>query len=122
MVLLRHALRLLALLACAAVLTAPAAHAGPMAITADSSASAAGQILGLVNVDRAAAGLAPVQWRDDIAAIAQGWSASMAATAVLSHNDDFFSPLTHSLLGTQVEGENVGHSGAMAAVELGFMN
>jgi hypothetical protein len=100
-----------------------AAQALPATVSARSGvADQAIQLLNLVNADRANAGLAPVHPRADVAAIAQGWTAQMVAAGTLSHNDAYFSADTHQAIGAQAEGENVGFSGSMEAVELGFMN
>lgn len=102
-----------------AALAAPTA---PMAPTAPAAASGpAAELLGLVNAERAAVGLGPLAWRDEVAQIAEGWSASMAATGVLAHNDAYFSSSVRDLLGSIVRGENVSVAGSVARAHQALM-
>jgi hypothetical protein len=98
---------------------APVAAAAPSAVLATGDAA---QLLDLVNGDRADNGLAPLHWRDDVAAIALSWSTQMAATGVLAHNDAYFSPATGAALGSGARGENVAFTGSVDAANYAFMN
>ena len=100
---------------------AKAAPMTPALPAATTSASSAQALFALANADRAQAGLPPLQWRDDIASIATGWSAQMADSGVLSHNDDYFSSSTRAMLGTSAEGENVASIGSVEAANYAFM-
>jgi uncharacterized protein YkwD len=86
------------------------------------ASSDAVQLLNLVNGDRAAAGLPPLAWRDDIAAIAYQWTAQMASTHVLAHNDAYFSSAEHTQLNATALGENVAFTGSVEAANYEFMN
>jgi uncharacterized protein YkwD len=66
--------------------------AAPTSTPPPEEASAAEQamaqdILDRVNDERAARGLAPVEWDEDLAAVARRWSAEMARTGRLRHQD-----------------------------------
>lgn len=50
---------------------------------------AAAMMLGWVNEERIVNGLAPLAHADDIAAVAEAWSAEMAAMATMEHNPSF---------------------------------
>jgi uncharacterized protein YkwD len=90
---------------------APAAASGPEALMLD-----------LVNGERAAHGLPALAWRDDVAGIAAAWSATMAATGVFAHNDDYFSSATRALLGAATRGENVSTSDGIEVSHASLMN
>jgi hypothetical protein len=119
---LRHQIRVVPFLALlfVVVLAAPAAFAAEQRATT-ASASAA-QMLDLVNAERANAGLGPLQWRDDVAAIAASWTTQMAATGQLSHNDAYFSDASRAALGAKSRGENVAFSGSIEAAHWALMN
>jgi hypothetical protein len=118
----RHQLRLILPIALLLVVIgrAPAALAAPAQPSAASASGA--QLLALVNAERANAGLGSLQWRDDVAAIAQDWTGQMAAAGALSHNDSYFSDATRRLIGSQARGENVAFSGSVEAAHWAFMN
>jgi hypothetical protein len=97
----------------AVVVLAPPAPAAP---------GQAWQLFELTNRERASAGLAPLEWRDDVAAIAQDWSQQMAANGQLSHNDAYFSSETRSQLGSASRGENVAMSGSVEAAHRALMD
>src|SRR3712207_37748 len=66
--------------------------AAPTSTPPPEDASAAEQamaqdILGRVNDERAERGLAPVEWDEDLATVARSWSAEMARTGQLRHQD-----------------------------------
>jgi uncharacterized protein YkwD len=90
---------------------APAAASGPEALMLD-----------LVNGERAAHGLPALAWRDDVAGIAAAWSATMAATGIFAHNDDYFSSATRTLLGAATRGENVSTSDGIEVSHASLMN
>ena len=102
-----------------ALVAAPAAGAAPGQVRAAGGEPA--ELLVMINADRAAAGLAPLAWRDDVAAIALTWSSTMAATGTLAHNDAYFSAATQQLIGSITRGENVAFNGSMEATHYAFM-
>lgn len=89
----------------------PLAAAGPEA-----------HMLDLVNGERAAVGLPPLAWRDDVAAIAEGWSAYMASTGDFRHNDAYFSEATRQAIGSETRGENVSTAGSIDSSHTNLMN
>ncbi len=95
-----------------------AAAAAAGSFTADSGAA---QLFNMVNADQASAGLPALAWNGQIASIAVGWSQQMAASGVLSHNDEYFSSSTRTLIGSNAEGENVATTGSPAAADYAFM-
>lgn len=68
---------------------------------------AAGQLVALVNQERAAAGVPPLGLSDVAVEVAEAWSANMASTRVLAHNDAWFSTETKERAGAAASGENV---------------
>ena len=103
-------------------LMAPAALAAttrPVAPTA--AAGGAAQLFDLANRERVAAGLSPLEWRDDVAAIAADWTGQMAASRTLAHNDAYFSSATQAEIGSSARGENVAFSGSIEAIHYAFM-
>ncbi|MDP9403901.1 MAG: CAP domain-containing protein [Actinomycetota bacterium] len=68
---------------------------------------AAARILSLVNRDRAAAGLAPLESRGQIVSVAQGHSRDMAGRRTIWHNDAYFTDSTRRSLNARGLGENV---------------
>jgi len=68
---------------------------------------AAGQLVALVNQERAAAGLPPLGLSDVAVEVAEEWSVHMAASGVLAHNDAWFSRETKERAGAAASGENV---------------
>ena len=95
--------RFLPLFAALAILVtqAPLAQASIRGIELPVSTASAGasQLFNLVNNERGNAGLPPLQWRDDIGAVAVSWTTQMASTGTLAHNDAYFSDGTRSALG-----------------------
>src|SRR4051794_1526246 len=75
-----------------------------------SSAEAQARLLSLVNGERTQRGVAALQVRTDVAAIASHWSDSMGRTATLSHDDAYFTESSHDRLAAQLLGENVGRA------------
>ncbi|WP_100498657.1 CAP domain-containing protein [Geodermatophilus chilensis] len=64
-------------------------------------------VLDRVNAERAARGLAPVQWDEELAAVARSWSAEMARTGQLRHQDVGALLTREGLSDLQGIGENV---------------
>lgn len=85
-------------------------------------AQAAAQLLDLANRDRAAAGVAPLVARGDVAEIAQGWSESMSRDGALSHNDAYFNAEARDRLGAALRGENVAYAGDIEQAHRALMN
>jgi uncharacterized protein YkwD len=67
-------------------------------------------ILDRVDDERAGRGLAPVEWDDDLAAVARAWSAEMARRGALQHQDIRALLQRDELSGFQGLGENVFHA------------
>jgi uncharacterized protein YkwD len=121
--------RLAAVLACAGVLLGSgAAGAVPAAVpppalppplssrgTVAYDAAGTARLYSLVNAHRAAKGLAPLRVHDALAVIARGWTAHMATTQVLSHNDALFTRARHTALRIANFGENVAYSSVSVA-------
>lgn len=104
------------------VLTPIAALASPASAAPAAASGPAAQMLALVNGERAAAGLPALEWRDDVAGIAQQWSETMAATGIFGHNDAYFSDATRQLLGSATRGENVSNAGSVQSSHTNLMN
>jgi uncharacterized protein YkwD len=68
-------------------LTLLVTQAGPSTVGADREAAA--MMLALVNEERAAHSLAPLAVASDVTAVAEDWSAAMAASGELEHNPRF---------------------------------
>jgi len=99
---------------------APARPTAP-ARTAGDGAGPAGRLLGLVNRDRTAAGLAPLTLDKDLGAIAAGFSVRLAQEGALRHNQGFLSPPSLARLNATKLGENVGLDCSLEAAHRGFM-
>ena len=82
----------------------------------------ASELFALVNAERANAGLPPVQWRDDVASIAADWSAQMASSGALAHNDYYFSGEARDRLGSSWRSENVAAGMSIAEAHAALMN
>ncbi|MBW3557595.1 MAG: CAP domain-containing protein, partial [Actinobacteria bacterium] len=94
---------------------APAPLPAPLPVLAEVP-GAATVLIGLVNADRAAAGLVPLQLRDDISAFSSAHAKAMAEAGDIWHNDEFFTSATKRRFGARRVGENVArHSGLQAA-------
>ncbi|MEY2568045.1 MAG: hypothetical protein QOE35_2574 [Actinomycetota bacterium] len=85
-------------------------------------ASATQRLLDLTNGERAAAGVGPLTMRADVAGIAQGQSAAMAAAGTIWHNADFLTQATRNALAARMLGENVGMAGSIDQVHQALMN
>ena len=83
------------------------AHTQPGRAESSPDKVAAGQLVALVNQERAAAGVAPLGLSDVAIEVAEAWSVHMATTGVLAHNDAWFSTETKQRAGAAVAGENV---------------
>jgi uncharacterized protein YkwD len=75
-----------ALTACAPTKAPPPAPAPP-SLPFDSADPIAKELLSLTNSDRAASGLDPLAWNDQLGGLAQSWSDHMATTGQLVHQD-----------------------------------
>ena len=82
----------------------------------------AAQLLELANQERARAGVPALAPRGDVAAIAQGWSATMADRQTLAHNDEYFSEQTRDRLDAGRRSENVGLAGSIEQVHRALMD
>ena len=100
---------------------APAPGPAPVAPVLDVLASAR-QMLDLANVERAAAGLARLEWRDDAAQLGTAHSQRMADAGTIFHNDQLFSAPVRSSLAAKTLGENVGYGGSVAQIHGALMN
>ena len=85
-------------------------HAQPGSAEPSPDKVAAGQLMALVNQERATAGLAPLGLSDVATEVAEAWSVHMATTGVLAHNDAWFSAETKQRAGAAVSGENVANN------------
>ncbi len=74
---------------------------------------AASRLLQLVNRDRAAAGLAPLEGRSGITSIAAGHSQAMARQRTIWHNNAYFTAGTREALRARALGENVALNGSV---------
>jgi len=99
---------------------APHAQAAPRTMLL--ATDGASQLFALVNGERANNGLPPLAWRDDVAAIAVGWTQQMAASQQLAHNDAYFSPSTKAAIGSKANGENVAMTTSIEAAHAALMN
>ena len=75
-----------ALTACAPTKAPPPAPTSP-SLPFDSADPIAKDLLSATNNDRAASGLGPLAWNDQLGGLAQSWSEHMAATGQLVHQD-----------------------------------
>jgi hypothetical protein len=83
--------------------------------------TAAQQFFDLANNARAAAGVPALQWRDDVAGMAVGHSAEMAAAGSIWHGS-FVSQGNLSALNASLLAENVGMGSDVQTVQDAFMN
>ena len=74
----------------------------------------AAQLLALLNAERAGAGLAPLSVSSVATEVAEGWSAHMADTDALAHNDAWFTAESRERAGAAAVGENVAYNADMA--------
>lgn len=79
----------------------------PVVVLGPDTEAAEARLLVLVNDDRKAHGLAPLNARADVKEIAEGHSAAMAKGHDIWHNDAYFSAATKRRLGAARVGENV---------------
>lgn len=110
--------RLLGSTLAAAALTGALVAVIPAAPAFADDASIAAQFVSSINAARAAAGLAPYAVAGDLAAVAQNWSAQMAAAGGISHNPN----LTTQVSDWQEVGENVGEGPDEPAINSAFLN
>lgn len=80
-----------------------------------------GQFFTLMNQTRAANGRAPLAWNGCLAAIARGWSASMAANGVLQHHVPLQAVLNAGAPSWSNGGENVGEGGDIGTLNSAFV-
>lgn len=83
--------------------------------------ASARQMVDLANMERAVAGLPPLEFRDDAAALAAQHSERMAAEGRIFHNDQLFSAPVRSALAAKTLGENVGYGGSIAQIHAALM-
>ena len=95
----------------------------PAALTAASAApaptldrGAAVQMLAMVNAERVARGLVPLQDDPALRGWAEKWSLHMGTTGVLAHNDALFTRSAHRSLGIKVFAENVAWDDAVFGI------
>lgn len=91
----------------APVAAAPATAQPLPAPRAGDLTDAAATLLGLVNQERARAGLATLESRGAIVTVAAGQSRAMAAQGRIWHNEAYFKAANRSALGARALGENV---------------
>jgi uncharacterized protein YkwD len=113
-----------ALAACAPTKAPPPAPAPP-SLPFDSADPIAKELLSRTNSDRAANGLDPLAWNDQLGGLAQSWSDHMATTGELVHQDLDALLETPAYSGFSELKENI-LSGACALtaaqIEAAFMN
>ena len=89
-------------------LAAPArADDAPAPRPALTEALDASRLVELMNRERVAAGVPPLEVRDDVTALAVAFSREMASQGAIWHNDAYFSPDTRERLAASALGENV---------------
>jgi len=95
-----------------ACLAAAAAHASPCTAppcpAPGYDAAATARLYAEVNAHRAAMGLRTLTVDTRLENVARTWTAQMAATGTLAHNDALFTPAAHQAMGISYFGENVG--------------
>src|SRR5204863_9567842 len=70
------------------------------------------------NDARAQNGLAPLQWDEDAANVARGWSSQMAASQTLSHNQNLSNDISNTVTNDWTRiGENVGYGPSTASLQ-----
>lgn len=92
---------------------APPQPPGPLASIADLES----QLLGMVNTERAAAGVAPLQNQPWAHGIAEQHSQAMAAAGTIWHNMDGYMGPGHQVLDSPYLGENVAYDSTLAAAD-----
>lgn len=90
---------------------APPQPPGPLATIADLES----QMMGLVNAERAAAGVPPLQNQPWAHGVAEQHSQAMAAAGTIWHNMDGYMGPGHQVLGSPYLGENVAYDSTLAA-------
>jgi uncharacterized protein YkwD len=93
----------LALAACAPL------KSGPPAISFGNANPQAQELYYLVNNERAANGLGPVGWHDELGGLAQSWSDHMAGTGDYSHQDLYAVLQNPAFAGFSAMAENIIH-------------
>src|SRR5437764_12126357 len=99
----------------------PAPPAPPPPAPAIDPNEAATQFFDLTNGERAAAGVAALQWRADVASMAVAHSVEMAQAGTIWHGS-FVTQGNLSALNASLLGENVGMGGDVATIHTAFMN
>jgi uncharacterized protein YkwD len=101
-----------ALALAATCLAAAASYAAPRVVPAGRApgydATATARLYAEVNAHRAAHGLRTLTVDSRLEDVARTWTARMAATGTLAHNDALFTPAAHQAMGISYFGENVG--------------
>src|SRR5205814_3567859 len=97
------------------VLSTGVAHAGPGTDEVD--------FWNRTNDARAQNGLGPLQWDEDAANVARGWSSNMAATQTLAHNPNLVGDISNAVTNDWTRiGENVGYGPTVSSLQTAFMN
>ncbi|TFV55244.1 CAP domain-containing protein [Geodermatophilus sp. DF01-2] len=91
----------------AATGTAPAPESPPPVDASSAEERIARAIFDRVNAEREARRLAPLEWDEQLADVARGWSAEMARTGQLQHQDLGALLRSGSLSGFRALGENI---------------
>jgi len=86
------------------------------AVPAAASPGNEARFVALINAERAQVGVGPLSVSGDLTGVARGWSAHMAAVAVLSHNPSWTSQITN----WQLLGENVGVGSSVPLLDQAF--
>lgn len=79
-----------------------------------------GQMLSLLNAERTAAGLRPLQMSAWAQSFARSFSERMMSAGAIWHNSDYFAK-GRKAMGADLLSENVGYDSSIAANHLGFM-
>jgi uncharacterized protein YkwD len=87
--------------------SAPAAQSPPPADASSAEEQMARAVFDRVNAERAERGLEPVEWNEELAAVARSWSAEMARRGQIQHQDVGAVLQREVLSGFQGIGENV---------------
>ncbi|SDB86703.1 Uncharacterized conserved protein YkwD, contains CAP (CSP/antigen 5/PR1) domain [Sanguibacter gelidistatuariae] len=95
----------------AAPAPAPVVDAPPPSPSASPSTGGAQALFSALNAARSSAGLAPLAYSASLESIASNWSASMSATASMSHNPNTSGQIPGAWTSW---GENVGYAGGYA--------
>ena len=76
-------------------------------------------LVALINEERARAGVAPLELRGELFDSSRTWSAQLAASGVLAHDDAYFGAARPA--GARTVAENVGYAGSAEALHAALM-